>query len=107
MTSSIRIKFSSYDHKILDRAVKSVILTINKSGCKIRGAIVLPTKLQRYVVNNSHHIYKRSKFIMKRTTHSRLIIIDKPTPELMSVLNEIKIDEMISTTMRESKPLAA
>lgn len=99
MSKSINIKFSSFDHRKLDESVKKVILTINKSGAQVKGAIPLPTSLNRYIVNNSHHLYNTSKFTMYRATHARLIIINNPTAELMSILNEVKIDEMISTSL--------
>ncbi len=106
-SKSIRIKFFSYDHKILDKVVKSVIMTIYKSGIKVLGPISMPTSLSKYVVNNSHHIYKRSKFTMERSTHCRLIIIENPTTELISILNEMTIDQMVYTSIRESKKLKA
>ncbi len=95
MSKSIRIKFMSYDHKVLDKFVREIIRTINKSGVAVIGAIPLPTVLDRYVVNNSHHIFKKSKFIMHRATHSRLIVIENPTSELMSILNDVPADPMV------------
>lgn len=40
----IRIKVRSYDHRIIDEALKNIIETITRSGARAIGPIPLPTE---------------------------------------------------------------
>ena len=71
----IRIKFTGFDHKIVDKAVKEVIDTAKKSGAHTRGPIPLPVDIERHTVLISPHVNKDARDQYEFRTHKRVIDI--------------------------------
>ena len=67
-TEKIRISVKSFDHKLLDEAVKKIVLVINDSGSEVVGPIPLPTKIEKITVNRSTFVNKdaREQFEIRR-----------------------------------------
>ena len=84
----IRIKISSYDHEVLDLAIKKIIQVGTKSGSIIKGPIPLPTKKEIFTVLKATHKYKDSREQFERRTHKRLLDFINPKP---SVINDLQI----------------
>ena len=57
----IRIKLKAFDNKILDLSTSDIINTAKRTGAKVRGPIPLPTRLEKFTVNKSPHIDKKSR----------------------------------------------
>jgi len=47
-TQKIRIKLHSYDHRLLDRSVKEIVETAKRTNAKIKGPVLLPTRISRF-----------------------------------------------------------
>ncbi|MBY0463225.1 MAG: 30S ribosomal protein S10, partial [Alphaproteobacteria bacterium] len=60
-SQNIRIKLQAYDHRLLDQSVKEIVNTAKRTGAQVRGPIPMPTRIQRYTVNRSPHIDKKSR----------------------------------------------
>lgn len=90
-TAKIRINVKSFDHRLLDDAVKKIVLIANDSGAQVVGPIPLPTKIEKITVNRSTFVNKdaREQFEIRR--HSRLIDILEPTPKTMEMLQNLSI----------------
>ena len=86
----IRLKIRAYDHKIIDRSIKTIIDVAEKTGAKVIGPIPLPTEKSVYTVLRSTFVHKDAREQFERRVHKRLIDILEPTPktiEEMTALN--------------------
>ena len=57
----IRIRLKGYSHKLLDSAVSEIVSTVRRTGGRVAGPIPLPTRIQRYTVNRSPFVDKKSR----------------------------------------------
>ena len=88
---AIRIKLQAYDHRLLDQSVKEIVGTAKRTGARVRGPIPLPTRIQRYTVNSSPHIYKKSREQFEMRTHKRLIDIVDWLPQTVDALMKLDL----------------
>jgi small subunit ribosomal protein S10 len=89
--SKMRITVKSFDHRLLDEAVKKIVAIVADSGVEVVGPVPLPTKVEKITVNRSTFVNKdaREQFEIRR--HKRLIDILEPTATTMSLLQELNI----------------
>jgi len=85
-TQKIRIKLKSFDHRILDKSVMSIVNTAKETGAKVVGPIPLPTKISRWTILRSPHIDKNSREQFEVRIHKRLIEILEPTQQTIDAL---------------------
>ncbi len=71
----IRIRLKGYDHKLLDTAVTEIVSTVRRTGGRVAGPIPLPTRIEKYTVNRSTFIDKKSREQFEIRTHKRLLDI--------------------------------
>ncbi|MBI2633415.1 MAG: 30S ribosomal protein S10 [Parcubacteria group bacterium] len=86
----IRLKIKSYDHKIIDEVLKTIIEVIHKSGSTIIGPVPLPTEIKKFTVNRSTFVHKDSRDQYEMRVHKRLldiIDINSKTIEALTTLN--------------------
>ena len=57
----IRIKLKAYDYRILDKAVAEIVDTARNTGAGVAGPIPLPTNINKFTVNRSVHVDKKSR----------------------------------------------
>jgi len=90
-TTKIRISVKSFDHRLLDEAVKKIVMIATDSGATVVGPIPLPTKVEKITVNRSTFVNKdaREQFEIRR--HKRLIDIMEPSTKTMELLQDISI----------------
>ena len=89
-SQDIRIRLRAYDNKLLDTSATDIINTAKRTGAKVRGPIPLPTKKEKFTVNKSPHVDKKSRDQFEIRTHNRLLDIIDPTPQTVDAL--IKLD---------------
>ncbi|MCL5113034.1 MAG: 30S ribosomal protein S10 [Patescibacteria group bacterium] len=87
----IRIRLKAYDHKVIDQASKQIIDTALRTGAKLSGPIPLPTKIKKFTVIKSPHIYKKSREQFEMRTHKRLIDVYEPTPRTIDSLMNLSL----------------
>lgn len=87
----IRIKLKSYDHRILDKSVASIVSTARETGAKVVGPIPLPTKISRWTILRSPHIDKNSREQFEIRVHKRLIEILEPTQQTIDALMQLEL----------------
>ena len=89
--SKMRISIKSFDHRLLDDAVKKIVNIATDSGAQVVGQIPLPTKIEKITVNRSTFVNKdaREQFEIRR--HKRIIDILEPTATTMESLQWIII----------------
>ena len=100
----IRIRLKGYDHKLLDAAVAEIVSTVRRTGGRVSGPIPLPTKIERYTVNRSPFIDKKSREQFEIRTHKRLVDIVQATAKTIEALNKLNlpagVDNKIKATVR-------
>lgn len=87
----IRIKLKSYEHRILDRSVKEIVVSAQRTGAKIVGPIPLPTRREVYTVLRSPVIDKKSREQFEIRTHKRLLEIINPTAKTIDALKKLNL----------------
>lgn len=87
----IRIKLQAYDHRLLDQSVREIVGTAKRTGARVRGPVPLPTRIQRFTVNRSPHIDKKSREQFEMRTHKRLIDIVDWLPQTVDALMKLDL----------------
>jgi small subunit ribosomal protein S10 len=87
----IRIKVKSFDHKIIDKATKTIIDTAKKSQAQVKGPIPLPTEKTKFTVNRSTFVHKDARVQFEMRVHKRLIDIYEPKSNTVSDLMNLAL----------------
>ena len=88
---NIRIRLKAFDHRILDASTREIVATAKRTGAQVRGPIPLPTKIEKFTVNRSPHIDKKSREQFEMRTHKRLLDIVDPTPQTVDALMKLDL----------------
>ena len=88
---NIRIRLKAFDHRILDVSAKEIVSTAKRTGAEVRGPIPLPTRIEKFTVNRSPHIDKKSREQFEMRTHKRLLDIIDPTPQTVDALMKLDL----------------
>ncbi|MEX0940000.1 MAG: 30S ribosomal protein S10 [Candidatus Babeliales bacterium] len=87
----IRLSLKSYDHQLLDKAVKQIVLTAKRTGSEIVGPIPLPNKNRCFTVLRSPHVDKKSREQFELIRHKRILDIVSPSDQTMDALMKLSI----------------
>ena len=90
-SQNIRIRLKAFDHRVLDTSTREIVNTAKRTGAQVRGPIPLPTRIERFTVNRSPHIDKKSREQFEIRTHKRLIFITEPTAKTMDALAKLNM----------------
>ena len=90
-SQNIRIRLKAFDHRVLDQSTSEIVNTAKRTGAQVRGPIPLPTKIERFTVNRSPHIDKKSREQFEIRTHKRLLDIIDPTPQTVDALMKLDL----------------
>lgn len=90
-TQNIRIRLKAFDHRLLDQSTKEIVYTAKRTGANVRGPIPLPTKIEKFTVNKSPHVDKKSREQFEIRTHKRLLDIVDPTPQTVDALMKLDL----------------
>ena len=71
----IIIRLKSFDHKLLDSATRDIVVTVKRTGADVSGPVLLPRSIEKFTVNRSPHVNKKSREQFEIRTHKRLMII--------------------------------
>ncbi len=88
---TIRIRLRAYDHRILDRSTLEIVDTAKRTGAKVSGPIPLPTRIEKFSVNRSPHVNKKSAEQFEIRTHRRLLDIVDPTVRTVDELKKLNL----------------
>jgi small subunit ribosomal protein S10 len=90
-SQNIRIRLKAFDYRILDNSTKEIVNTAKRTGAQIRGPVPLPTRIERFTVNRSPHVDKKSREQFEMRTHRRLLDIVDPTPQTVDALMKLDL----------------
>ena len=91
LRESIRIRLKAYDHRVLDQSTQEIVATAKRSGAQVAGPIPLPTVKNRFTVNRSPHVDKKSREQFEVRTHKRLLDILSPTQDTVDALMKLDL----------------
>jgi small subunit ribosomal protein S10 len=96
----IRLKLQSYDHRLLDKAVKQIVLTVRRTGAQLMGPVPLPNKNRCFTVLRSPHVDKKSREQFELTTHKRVLDIVAPSDKTMNALMGLNISSGVDVEIK-------
>ena len=96
----IRIRLKAYDHKLLDRSVEDIVETAKRTGARVAGPVPLPTEINKYCVNRSPHVDKKSREQFEIRTHKRLIDIIEPTQSTVDALMKLDLSAGVDVEIK-------
>ena len=76
---------------MLDQSTKEIVGTAKRTGAEVRGPIPLPTRIEKFTINRSPHIYKKSREQFEIRTHKRVLDIVDPTPQTVDALMKLDL----------------
>ncbi|MBU6301634.1 MAG: 30S ribosomal protein S10 [Verrucomicrobia bacterium] len=87
----IRIRLNAYDHRLLDKSAGDIVETAKRTGALVAGPIPLPTRIEKFSVNRSPHVNKKSAEQFEMRTHKRLLDIVNPTARTVDELKKLNL----------------
>ena len=96
----IRIRMQAYDHRVLDQAVVEIIETARGTGSQVVGPVPLPTRIERFTVNRSPHVDKKSMDQFEMRTHKRVLDIVGPTAKTVDELKKLNLPAGVDITIK-------
>lgn len=96
----IRLTLKSYDHRLLDNAVKQIVLTVKRTGSQILGPVPLPSRKKIITVLRSPHIDKKSREQFELTAHKRILDILSPVEQTMDALMKLSISSGVDVEIK-------
>lgn len=93
----------SFDHRVLEDAVKKLTQVVIKAGGTIIGPVPLKTKKKVVTIQRSTFVHKKSKEKLEARVHKRLIDIINVNSEIVNNLSTLSlpagVDISIETVM--------
>ena len=88
---TIRIRLQAFEHTILDQSTAEIVNTVKRTGTDVAGPIPLPTRIERFTVNRSPHVDKKSMEQFEIRTHKRLLDIINPSNRTVEELKKLNL----------------
>jgi len=100
MSQRIRIRLRAYDSRLLDKSTADIVDTAKRTGARISGPIPLPTRIEKFSVNRSPHVDKKSVEQFEIRTHKRLLEIVEPTARTVDELKKLNLPAGVDITIK-------
>ena len=88
---TIRSRLQAFEHTILDQSTAEIVNTVKRTGADVAGPIPLPTRIERFTVNRSPHVDKKSMEQFEIRTHKRLLDIINPSNRTVEELKKLNL----------------
>ena len=89
--SNIRIRLKAFESQTLDESVKEIVNTAKRTGADVIGPVPMPTRIEKFTVNRSTHVNKKSREQFEIRTHKRILDIINPTPQTIDALMSLNL----------------
>ena len=100
MQQKIKLKLKSFDHRLLDRSVGDIVGAVKRTGAYVKGPVPLPRKIDRFTVNRSTHVNKKSREQFEIRTHSRLLYISSAFPPTIDALMKLELPSGVDVEIK-------
>jgi len=97
---NIRIRLKAFDHRLLDQSTREIVNTAKRTGAEVKGPIPLPTRIEKYTVNRSPHVNKKSREQFEIRTHKRVLDIIDPTPQTVDALMKLDLSAGVNVEIK-------
>lgn len=87
----IKIRLKSFDYRLLAQSTTEIIAAAKRTSATVKGPIPLPTKIEKFTVNRSPHVNKKSREQFEIRTSTMLIEIGEPSAATVDALNKIAL----------------
>ena len=74
--------------------------TAKRMFTEVKGPIPLPTRIERFTVNRSPHIDKKSREQFEIRTHKRILDIVDPTPQTVDALMKLDLSSGVGIEIK-------
>lgn len=98
-TQKIRIRLKGYDFRTVDQSAGDIVETAKRTGARVSGPVPMPTRIERFTVNRSVHVDKKSMEAFEMRTHKRLIDIIEPTVNTVDELKKLNLPAGVDITI--------
>lgn len=96
----IRISLQSFDHTIIDKAVKVIIEAAERTGAIIAGPIPMPTKIKKFTLNRSTFVSKDAREQFEMRIHKRLIDLRETTSTTIDALTNLSLPAGVDISIK-------
>ena len=96
----IRIRLKGFDFRLLDISALEIVETAKRTGSKVTGPIPLQTRIEKFTVNRSPHVDKKSMDQFEIRTHKRLLDILEPTAKTVDELRKLNLPAGVDITIK-------
>jgi len=96
----VRIRLQAYEHRILDQSVTEILNTVKRTGSQVVGPVPLPTRIERFTVNRSPHVDKKSMEQFEIRTHKRVLDIIDPTNKTVDELKKLSLPAGVDISVK-------
>ena len=96
----IRSRLKAFDHRMLDQSAVEIVETAKRTGARVAGPIPLPTLIEKFTVNRSPHVDKKSMDQFEIRTHKRLLDIIEPTAKTVDELKKLNLPAGVDITIK-------
>ena len=87
----IRIRLKAFDYKLIDQSAQEIVDTAKRTGAVVKGPVPLPTRIERFDLLSSPHVYKKARDQFEIRTHQRLMDILYPTDKTVDALMKLDL----------------
>ena len=96
----VRIRLQAYEHRILDQSVAEILNTVKRTGSRVVGPVPLPTRIERWTVNRSPHVDKKSMEQFEIRTHKRMLDIVNPNGRTVDELKKLNLPAGVDISIK-------
>jgi len=96
----IRIRLQAYEYRILDQSVNEILDAAKRTGSQVCGPVPLPTRIERWTVNRSPHVDKKSMEQFEIRTHKRMLDIINPNVKTVDELKKLNLPAGVEITVK-------
>lgn len=96
----IRLTLKSYDHQLLDKAVKQIALAVKRTGSDLVGPVPIPNRRKCFTVLRSPHVNKESREQFELVTHKRILDIVSPSDQTIAALMKLNISAGVDVEIK-------
>ena len=100
MSERIRIRLKAYDHRVLDQSVRDIVDAVRRTGGRVAGPVPMPTRIERFTVNRSPHVDKKSREQFEIRTHKRLLDILDPNQQTLEALMKLDLSAGVEVEIK-------
>ena len=96
----IRLTLKSYDYRLLDNAVRQIVLTAKRTGSQVLGPVPFPNRKKLFTVLRSPHVDKKSREQFEIITHKRILDLVSPSEQTMDALMKLNISAGVDVEIK-------